>query len=71
VENAKANSPDRPPLALARTHRYAVLCQRHDGTEREFATYGTLAEARRVRDHLASVGCLARIATLEGSARGA
>jgi hypothetical protein len=43
--------------------RFAVLCQRFDGREREWQRYADRAEAELVAAHLTQIGCPARVAT--------
>ena len=41
--------------------RFAVVCKRHEGDEREFEAYADRCEAEGVANRLSAVGCSARV----------
>lgn len=43
--------------------RFAVLCRRFDGREREWQRYADRAEAELVAAHLTKIGCPCRVST--------
>ena len=51
-----------------RAGRYAVVCQRFDGREREFQRYDTRNESDLVAKHLTKIGCPSRVIDTEGGA---